>query len=901
MISRGRRATLGVLAAALLLLIGGRLAAEFVVELLWYRSLGYERSFWTLWGTGLGARAALSLPVGLAVFGNLWIVARSLGTLRVRRRYANIEIAEQVPRGYIVGALLLISLLSAWWLTAWAADPIGILSFLRHGAWGTADPVFGRDLAYYVFRLPFLERLQTLAGVLVFWIALLVSAAYVATGAVRFEGGSPRPRATPLARRHLSALLGAFLLVVAVDAWLDRYNLLLRGSGVGDAPGYTDLHALLPGKAVVAAFAVIAAAAVVRGGWVGSRREPLAGLGLLLLAAVGTQLVYPALVQKLTVEPNQFPRERPYIETHLDYTRLAYGLSDLRRVTYPYQPPRELSSERLLGVLQGVPLWDERPLLQAYAQKQGLFPYYEFNSVHSDRYGPPGGEEQVAVAVRELEPGRLSETAMTWQNLHLTYVSGEGAVVGPMAEIGDDGAPLYYLYDLDPPKLAPGAPEGLQLTQPAVFFGERTRGYVILDPDRGATGVRLGSGLRKLVFAWAFQSKNLFLSDEITPDSRIVYRRQILDRARALAPFLTFLPEGGALPVIDEGRVLWIIDGYTASATFPFSRDTVFEGRPVSYLRNSAKVTVDGVTGEVRVYAVDAEDPMLRTYARILPGVVRPADEMPPGVRRHLRVPRAFFALQAQVLGEYHMTDPRAFYSKEDVWARAMENYQNEAVPLQPLYSLLPLPGEGEREYLLSVPLVSRGRQNMTALLVARNDPPHYGEQILLVLPRDELVPGPQQVEAMIDQNPEISQQLSLWRQGGSDVVRGHLVVVPLDSTLVYVEPLFLVAENAAIPQLERVILSTGREVAMRPSLGEAVAALLDPAEAAVEAAPPAAAPEPREDRGPDAAEILGQARQLLEQAEAQLRAGDWASFGRSWTALRELLRGIRPADPPAR
>ena len=758
--------------------------------------------------------------------------------------------------------------------------------------------MLGRDLSFYIFQLPFLERLQTLAGLLVFWVALLVTAAYVATGAIRVADTSLS--ASPLARRHLSALLGAFLVVIAIDAWLDRYNVLLSGSGIGNAPGYSDVHAVLPGKVVIALLALLTAGAVVYGGWRGQRRAPIAAGALLLAGFVGAQLVYPALVQKLTVEPNEFPRERPFVEQHLTLTRLAFGLADLERALYPYRPPADLEEERVRSVLTGVPLWDERPLLQAYNQRQSLFPYYEFVSAHQDRYGPPGDARQVALSVRELEPTKLPETAQTWQNLHLTYVNGVGVVVGPVSSMAADGAPLYYVSDLDPPKLAPGAPDALQITRPEVYFGERTRGYVILDEAEGPVGVPLDRGWKKLVFAWAFQSRNLFLSDETTGSSRIAYRRQVVERAQAIAPFLRFTADTPALPVVENGRIVWILDGYTGSAYFPVARQTSFEGRPVSYLRNSAKVTVDGVTGEVAVYAVDPEDPMLRTYSRIFPGLVRPVEEMAPELRRHLRVPRSILRLQTQVLEEYHMLDARAFYAGEDVWALATENYRSEAVPVEPTYSMFPLPGSEEREFLLTVPFVSRGRQNMTALLVTRNDPPHYGEQILLELPRDVLVPGPQQIEAMIDQDPEISQQLSLWRQGGSDVVRGHLISVPHDSTILYVEPLYLVSESAAIPQLERVILSTGSEVVMSPTLEGAVSALLGTAPdsgAAEEESPDT--PRTPQPEGPDASEVIGRARRLLEQAESQLRSGDWAAFGRTWEAIRALLEGASTAAAP--
>lgn len=897
MLPRRHKLALLLAAAAILLLVGGRLAAEFVVELLWFRSVGYERAFWVRWGTGLAARAAFGLLIGALVFWNLWLVTRTLGAIRVRRRYANIEIAERLPQAYVVAALVVVSLFSAWWLSGAISEPVALLAAARAVPWGTEDPVFGRDLSFFVFRLPLLDGLQTLAGVLVFWIALLAGSAYVATGAVRFVGG--RLSVAPFARQHLGMLAAAFLVVHAADAWLDRYQLVLEGSGIGSAFGYTDAHARLPGGALMAAAALLAAGGVAYAGRTGARREAVASLGLLVLVWLGTGLVYPAIVQKLVVEPNQFPRERPYIARHLEFARHGYGLAGMASAALPQDNDVVLSQERLLAAVSGAPLWDARPLLDAFEQQQTLFPYYTFVSAQADRYGPPEDAEQVAVAVREFDRTRLPAAAQTWQNLHLTYVGGQGAVATPVARMQEDGAPLYYLWDLDPPKVAEGAPAGLSLSGPAVYFGQRTDGYILVGGDAGPQGVRLGSAWRKLVFAWAFQSKNLLLSGELAERDRITYRRRVLDRVRALAPFLHVPQTVDPQPVISGGRIVWLVDAYTASVHYPLAPAGELGGFPVRYVRNSVKATVDALTGEVRLYRVDARDPMLSTFAGLFPGLFRPVEQMPADLQRHLRFPVALMALQARVLGDYHLTDPRAFYAKEDVWAVATETYRAEAVPVEPNYVILRLPGMERAEFLLAVPFVSRGRQNMTALFVARNDRPHYGEQTLFEFPRDQQVPGPQQVEAMIEQNPEIAQQLSLWRRGGSDVIRGHMSVVPLDGALVYVEPLFLVAETGAIPQLERVILARGRDVVMRPDLPAAVSALLgaEGARGLEEGPERVEVPVPVATAAPRGEQTLERVRSLFERAEAQLRAGDWAGFGRTWNALRDALRRSAPAD----
>jgi uncharacterized protein len=882
----GRRATFtAVILGLLFVLVGGRMLAGLVAELLWYRSVQLENVFWVEWRATVLVRGAVALVVAAAVLGNLWVVTRSLGAIRVRRRYGNIEIAERLPQAYVLSALAVVAAFSAWWLSAGAADPLPFLAALAPETWGLSDPIFGRDAAFYVFQLPILNRLQTLAGLLVFWIALLAVATYVATGAIKVTEG--KPAVSELARRHLGLIVASFLVVYAINVWLDRYGLIVNGNGFAGALGYTDVHARLPAKLAVFTLALLAAAAVGYGAWIGNLRLPALSFVVLIVGLVAAEGIYPSYVERFLVEPNQFPREQPHIERHLEFTRAAFRLHTLERTALPYQARVELDESMLVERLRGIPLWDPRPLLTTYRQQQGLFRYYTFTSVHHDRYARGDAVEPVAISVRELEVAELEQAAQTWQNLHLNYVPGEGAVVSPVARMAADGTPLFYVWDLDPPKLAPEAPPQLALYEPSIYFGERSLQYVILGADRAPHGVPLDAAWKKLLFAWAFQSTNILLSGDLTRDSKIVYRRRVTDRVEAAAPFLRVSRDRSAYPVITDGRVVWVVDAYTTSASFPLAPIIGFENRGVRYIRNSVKATVDARTGEVQLYRVDPDDPILATYARIFPGLVRPLEEMPAELRAHLRYPVPLMHLQAQVLGAYHLLDPRAFYGQQDVWSVATEQYRGTPLSMEPTYSMYPLPGSRDTEFLLSVPFVARGRANMTALLVTRNDPPHYGEQILYLLPRDELVPGPQQIEAAIDQDPEISQQLALWRRGGSDVIRGHLMVVPIEGSLIYVEPLFLEAENAAIPQLERVILARPGRVVMQPSFELAVSALLhgqaDGALARGDVVDQPGAP------GLDP-EFRARARRLMEEAEALLRAGDWAGFGRTWQSLRDAL-----------
>ncbi|HUE96878.1 MAG TPA: UPF0182 family protein, partial [Longimicrobiaceae bacterium] len=804
------------------------------------------------------------------------------------RRYANIEIAERLPQTYVVTAVGLVSIFSAWWLSAGVADPLPVLAAIDPAPWGLADPVFGRDVSFYVFQWPVLNRLQTLAALLVFWIVLLAVAAYVATGAIKLA--ESKPSLSPLARRHLGLLAAAFLFLYAINIWLDRYGIVVDGAGFANALGYTDVHARLPAKLAVFVIALLASAAVGYGTWIGDLRAAALAGALMIVALIGGEALYPSGVQRFVVEPNEFPREQAFIERHLEFTRHAYGLADIGRAPLPYQARRDLQEDRLIEQIERIPLWDPRPLLTTYRQQQGLFRYYTFASVHHDRYGDGDDVEPVAISVRELETSELEDAAQTWQNLHLNYVSSEGVVVSPVSRMASDGTPIFYVWDLDPPKTAPEAPAGLALTEPDIFFSERTRDYIIVDADARPIGVAIDAAWKKLLFAWSFQCPNILLSGDLTRESKIVYRRRVAERVREVAPFLRVSEDRSVYPVIHEGRVVWVVDAYTTASTFPLAPLVGFENRGVRYIRNSVKATVDGVTGQVRLYAVDPVDPILATYSRIFPGLVRPLEEMPPSLQGHLRYPVQMMYLQAQVLGAYHLLDPRAFYEQEDVWTVATELYRGTPALMEPTYTMYRLPDSEQVEFLLTVPFVPRGRQNMTGLFVTRNDPPHYGEKILYLLPRDALVPGPQQIEAMIDQNPDISQQLSLWRRGGSDVLRGHMMIVPIDSTLIYLEPLFLEAENAAIPQLERVILARSGDVVMQPSFEAAVAALLR-GQAAV--AQLAASADEGENGGTDPTAdpaAIARARRLLDEAETLLRSGDWAGFGRTWEALRQVL-----------
>ena len=907
---RGGRILVVSIAAATAVLVLAREAIDLYVEILWFGANGYLDVFWTRVLARWGVRILVMLAVGAMVYANVRLFAVAVRALRIRRRFANLEISERIPGVWISRGTLVISVLAALWFSAVVPPEAGLalLLLLRAPAWGLSDPILGHDLSFYIFALPVMSGIVAFALLLVFFLFSLSIAIYAATGALRLTRKGVRLE--DLARRHLVLLVTTFLVLLAVRFQIARYILLLDGnSGVQGLFGFTDAVARLPSLTALAVVALGSAALVA---WGGARRKVVptaAGLGGMVVGTLVLAQLYPATVQRFRVEPNELESETPFIEHNLEFTRMGFGLDQLQRERFDYRGTiEEPRATAAAAQFAGIPVWTPGALLSTYRQLEARFRYYEFSDVTIDRYrGPDGGLVPVALAVREIEPGGIEDR--NWQNLHIRerYIAGMGAVASAAEEHTPEGRPSTILSAI-PPEFAEGvaAPERLRLVRPSVFFGIRPQAYAIINPTAEAfldpegapgqagvdypEGILLDSWLRKVLLALRFRDANLLFASEVSPRSRFVFRRQVTARARDIAPFLRF-PQA-PYPVVHEGRVVWMLDAFTATRHFPLASAYELEPRsPVSYVRNSVKVTVDGVTGRVSFYVVDENDPLLEGYRRTLPGLFQPMEEMPPGLREHIRYPSELLRLQGRVLFQYHLETAPSFHGQEDVWAPATELAQGtNPVPYRPEYGIFRLPGEQEPEYLLTTAFVPAGRQNLTALLVARSDGDHYGELLLYDVPVEEQVPGPRLVEALVEQDPSISQQLSLWRQGGSEVWTGHLHIVPVDGTLMYMEPIFLAAESDAIPELRQFVVSDGRRVAMQPTLDATLAALaaVTPPEEGTTTDPPDLG-ELRE-LAADTSTWPADALDLLDRAEEALRAGDFAGFGAHLRELRDLL-----------
>jgi len=914
---RGGRVVVAIIVGIALLLVVGRAFTSAYIEILWQTQAGYLEAFWRRMLWEWGVRIGAGLAVAALVFVNLKIASTTLGGIQIRRRFGNLEIAEKIPQRYVTAAMLAAAAFLGLWFGATVSAVTGrhVLLALSAQPWGELDPILGRDVGFYVFWWPVLARLLTYALIVAFLVFTLATGAYSATGALAWVRG--RLRAQDVVRIHLGSVLAVFFVLLAARLWLGRYELLLSGnSAVQGIFGFADAQARLPALQTLAVISLGAATATL---WGALKNRPWPIIGSFAAILAGSVLIgnfYPALIQSFRVEPNELERERAYIEYSLEHTRRGFGLDVMERRLFSYDADAPIDWDAATAQFAGLPVWGPEALLTTYRELEALFPYYDFAAVAIDRYPAGDRAEPVAISVREVDPAGIQDP--NWQNLHLRerYVAGVGAVASLAATRSEEGRPELLARGI-PPEVRTGSVEvdALSLERPEVFFGIRAqRPYAVVTPGSeqyaapdGSVGVagvdfpegiRLASRLRTALLAWHFGTANLLFSTELSDESRLIHRRRVVDRVRAVAPFLRF-PEV-PYPVISEGRIVWILEGFTATSAYPLStaHDLGSVRRPVSYVRNSVKVTLDAVNGEMAFYRVPIEDPLADAYQAAYPGVLRPISEMPETLRGHLRYPRSLMDLQGRVLLQFHQETAEAFHGQQDVWRSPQELSSNTSpVPYEPEYAVYSLPGE-EARFQLTTVFVPAGRENLTAMLVARTDELGIPETILMDVPVADQVLGPRQVEALVEQDPLISQQFSLWRSGGSRVWTGHLHLVPVGDRLVYMEPVLLAAEVDAIPELRRFVISDGRRVVMTESLSASVAQFAGP-EMPVPAPDGERAAADPEERGatPGITPWPEQALELLERADQRAREGDWQGFGQALDDLRALLERLQRGE----
>lgn len=842
----GNRLLIVGAAVVVVLMAMGQLAGVYV-DWLWFQSVQMESVF---------ATRIIAQVVLFAIFGVLFFAVFMVNVMLAMRLAARQDLVARLL-GWIQpdsrgGPLMLLSvgvgivlalMVGAGMAGSWDT----VLRFQNPTSFGTTDPIFGQDVSFFTFSLPMYELLQawfmatiflSLLGSLGIYVVKLVlpqlTVEETAPGEQRldisfsldFGGGI---------RAHVLSLVALLALGLAVGTWLNIYELVYEPTGLVFGAGYADIHAVLPAMWLMVAAAVLFAVLVLVS--IGRRGYKLALTGLVVWIGVSILggSVYPSMIQRLEVQPSELDKERPYIEYNIGMTNHAYALDRISEMEYPAEDAvtaAEVASNP--GTIKNVRLWDPEPLLNTYNQIQSIRLYYDFLDVDVDRYMIDGEYRQVMVSARELSPSNLPTEAQTWVNRRLQYTHGYGVAMSPVNEVTPEGLPEMFLRDVPPSGKVP-------VSRPEIYYGENTNDYVIVKTDtpefdypkgddnvyvryEGESGVDIGSLTRRLLFSWHFGDANILLTGSMSSDSKILYNRNITERARMVAPFLTY--DRDPYVVVANEQIYWILDAYTYTDRYPYSQP-VNLGSRVNYLRNSVKVVMDAYDGSMRFYLADTSDPLIHTYSAIFPGLFAPLDEMPQEIREHLRYPQDLFSVQADLYRTYHMRDARVFYNKEDLWNIPNEIYADQQVLMEPYYVIMRLPGEDREEFALILPYTPPNKDNMITWLAARSDGDAYGTLVAYKYPKEKLIFGPLQIEARIDQDPRISEQLTLWNQAGSNVIRGNMIVIPIGQSNLYVEPIYLQSEQTKLPEMKRVVLATGNRVVMEPTVNTALAQLL--------------------------------------------------------------------------
>ena len=890
-----------VLLAVVLLAALGQ-AVPLYTDWLWFKETGFTQVFTTRLTFSSWLFLGVGASVFLFLFANLSLAARTAPPdvyweLEDQLGLPGRAILEPMVRRLLLPVVSIIAFFSgARAASAWET----VLVYVNASRFGRVDPLFGRDLGFYVFELPFWRLLYGWGTTLVAGTLLLTAVVYVLQRSLVLTARGPRLAAG--ARMHLLSLVALFLVLRAFGFWLDRYDLLYSPRGVVFGASYTDVNASLPVLGWLIVLALVCAGACIvqmlRPGW----RFLVSGLvAFLIFWALGLG-VYPALLQRLRVTPNELAAERPYIEHNIRMTRDAYQLDHVAEKSFAAEEHLNAAAIETNSVtIKNVRLWDHRPLLVTYGKLQEIRTYYKFLDVDVDRYTVNGEYRQVMLSARELSYRDLPSHGFI--NERLTYTHGYGLVASPVNRISPEGLPEFFLKDIPP------AGSGLPaITRPEIYYGELSNDYVFVrtrsqeldypsgDQNvyaryQGAGGIPVHSILTKLAFAARFGEIKVLLSDDLTAESRVMIYRDIGTRVRQAAPFLRF-DFDPYLVVTADGRLVWMIDGYTTTDRYPYAQPV----RGFNYIRNSVKATIDAYNGTVTYYVADPSDPIVATYGKAFPGLLKPIADMPRDLQPHIRYPEDLFAVQARMYAVYHMQDPQVFYNKEDLWTIPRLPQDGRDREMGPYFTIMRLPGEPKEEFVLLEGFNPSGRDNMIGLLAARADAPNYGRLIAYTFPKQKLVYGPRNIDARINQDPVISQQVSLWNQQGSRVLRGSLFAIPIDQSLIYIQPLYLAADQGgALPELRRVVVAYGNQIAMEPSLELSLQRIFggrargDEAPRAASASTTASAPADGLLSG-----LALRAWEAWQKAQEALRRGDWSAYGQEQKQLEETLRQLK-------
>ncbi|HJU61731.1 MAG TPA: UPF0182 family protein [Candidatus Binatia bacterium] len=887
-----------LLLVVLFLVFSFRQGVALYIDWLWFQEVGYTQLFTTT----LGYKLILALVCGGLLSALLYFNLKLAAISPTGYHFSQVDNVIELPSPDLVDPLFRRLLLPATLFLGLLVAPQGAANwerlplFMNSTPFNLQDPQFHLDIGFYLFRLPMYRAAYH-------WLTFALGLTLIATAAVYLlyrgiQYGSRGLFLSERARIHLLVLAALLFVVKAGGYLLDAFDLVYSTRGAAFGASYTDVYANLPVLRILALLSLIAAALCVAQIYRPGFRYVLFGVGALVVVHVIGLNLYPALLQRFRVVPNEVEAERPFIERNIRFTRLAYGLENVESKDFPAEEQLTAADlKRNESTIKNIRLWEHRPLLATYAQLQEIRTYYKFVDVDNDRYMIDGTYRQIMLSARELSHQHLP--SRIWINEHLTYTHGYGLVFGPVNQVTPEGLPEFFVKDIPPV-----ATESLKITRPEIYYGELANDYVfvktaareldypsgdqnIYTDYQGNGGIPINSLWRQLLLSAHFATLRIVLSQDIKNESRILLHRQIQARVKKIAPFITF-DRDAYLVIARDGKLFWIIDGYTTSDAFPYSEP--MRQRGMNYIRNSVKAVIDAYNGTVSFYLSDSEDPIVQAYGKIFPDLFKPLDKMPADLRVHIRYPEDLFTIQARMYVTYHMQDPQVFYNKEDLLSIPRRTMGGTEREMEPYYTIMRLPGETKEEFVLLLPFTPNKRDNMRAWLAARSDPPHYGKLIALDFPKAKLVYGPKQIDARIEQDAFISQQLSLWGQRGQ-VIRGSLLAIPIETSLLYVQPLYLAAEKGSLPELKRVIVAFGNQIAMEETLEQSLQRIFGgkPAPAAVIQQPVAAAQASTAEK-----ELARQALGHFSRAQELLRQGNWAGYGDELKKVEDLLREMQ-------
>ena len=914
---KSKKFVLGVVVAILLVLSLCFALNRFYIDYLWFSDMGYTQIFFKELVTKLSIGIPVFLVMLAVIFLYLKFLARLsshyLGTAKVSKgkneRRVGIVIAV------VASAIITLTVVNNLWMD--------ILQFVNRGDFGETDPLFGNDLSFYFFTLPLLKGAL---GVIVscFFGMVVLTLAYTAYILYRekdfriqtvenmYDAADGLKAAgktfLELASRQIGLFLGIFFLLLAVSAFIDRYEMLYGGTGMVYGAGASDMTIGLKVIYVKIALCVVLAVTSLIAGLKKNYKMMVAGplcfIAVVILGGLG-QLAYEYMV----VVPNQYTKEAPYIEKNIASTQKAYGLDKVE--VKEFSPTQEITAEDIAEnkvTIDNIPINDQSPTKDMYNSLQGIRNYYKFYGVDVDRYFLDGTYTQVFLGTREMDNDSLPDDAKTWVNQHLKYTHGFGIAMSPVNKTNAVGQPELAVKDIPPQTEF----KSLDIEEPRVYYGEGDYSYAIVGaatpefdyPEgennkevyyKGTGGIKL-TPFNRLAFALYYQSPEMLLTGEITGDSRILIHRNVMERVKKIAPFLEY--DDSAYMALADGKQYWIIDGFTTSSRYPYAQPYNDAGQ--NYIKNPVKIVVDAYNGDVTFYQVE-DEPILETYNRIYPGFVKDISEMPEGLKEHIRYSKTLFDIQSDIYKTYHMTNPQVFYNKEDQWETAKQFFgaSKDEVEVDSAYTIMKLP-DRDTEFMLTTTFTPRNKDNMNAWLAGVSDGDQYGKLLLYQFPKQQLVYGPMQIEQRIDQNTTISPQLTLLGQQGSRVLRGNLMTIPIENAVIYVEPIYIQASSGEnnLPEMKKVIVSYQNDIVMADSLDQALEQIFDYDAGDSETQQPAQGEDKSQSQtgAATAAELSAKASQILTDAQNAQKSGDWAGYGEKLKELESVLNDLKNA-----